>query len=152
MLLASIDPGLRKCGVAVWEDGKLVRAELVRGIKNVEGPWTWRSMAEAVRKYAGHVDSVAIELPQVYRPQKIPSADLIQLTAVVGAICQELYAGFCVAYLPREWKGSVPKEITELRAKSRLSATELASIRLPCASDANNVWDAIGIGLFHLKR
>lgn len=57
---------------------------------------------------------------------------------------------------PTKWKGSVKKDITHARIKKRLSPVELELYETQTAETAeslkHNVLDAIGIGLYVLKR
>jgi len=88
MLLKSVDPGLRTCGVALWRDGILTHAELVRGSPKAQGFDAWYPMAMAVA--LPHVDELAIELPQVYSRglSKGDPNDLIQLAVIVGVVAE----------------------------------------------------------------
>lgn len=158
----AIDPGLRGCGVSVWTDrGELCGASYIPGAKEGRGPQAWRVLAEAVARYACSVApygqiNLILEVPQVYvraRSKGDPN-DLIQVAAVVGALTGKLMVpgADCVAYLPAEWKGQTPKEITTARAQAALQADELSEVKLPAKSLQHNVWDAVALGLYHLKR
>ena len=156
-MLLSIDPGLRGCGVAAWGDDKqLLRAAYVKNPDEA----AWLPMVEAVKRefknLLNYITYVAIEIPQVYvqaRWKGDPN-DLIQLAGLVGCFCGALDGTGHKLYKPAEWKGQVKKEITEMRARKRLSATELAVVELPKAAHglAHNVWDSVALGLFHLGR
>jgi hypothetical protein len=150
-VLVSIDPGLQVCGLAAWQDGALVRARLV---KNPRDDWTGMlgAVDEEINRWAGLDDEIIIELPQVY--QRIKSKgdpnDLVRIAVLVGAIVARRTHKL---YLPAEWKGQTPKDVTELRARKRLSEEELAHVELPTAKGlTHNVWDAVGLGLRHLGR
>lgn len=105
--------------------------------------------------------TLVIEIPQVYRQgvSKGDPNDLIQLVGVAGAI---IGTGFqkVVTKLPKEWKGQVPKPtdtkkpyIIAERAKKRLSHKEYDRVLLPTnVRHQWDVWDAIGLGLSHLRR
>ena len=55
-------------------------------------------------------------------------------------------------YYPSQWKGSVPKPIMIERIKVKLTLPEIKRIQLPkTRSKQFDVWDAIGIGLHHLR-
>lgn len=153
----SIDPGLRHCGVALWEDKMLQESCLIVGSKpddrldNIEACY---KMAKAVSIYKG-VHTLIVEFPQAYRPkfQKGDPNDLLWLAAVVGAIATEyIPESNVITYLPREHKGQTPKEVIEQRVQKKLSPEELKNIVLPARSLQHNVYDAIGIGLFYLQR
>lgn len=98
--------------------------------------------------------SAVLEIPQVYvrnRSKGDPN-DLIMLAGLVGAFAYRFAEGH-VLYKPAEWKGQVKKEITEMRARKRLSPEELARVQLPSAKSlAHNVWDGVALGLFHFGR
>lgn len=114
----------------------------------------WRIMGQLVtRQYA--VDSFLVcEIPQVYardRSKGDPN-DLIDLAGVVGACTQE---ALTVEWspVPRDWKGQIPKHVTQARVLDALGAEELAAIdeTIP-ASLLHNVYDAIHLGLVYLRR
>jgi len=177
--LVSIDPGLRQCGVAIWEDKKLVKAQLVRspydGKNQFEAAWHMASavdnmvMIELFQRRAylaptpGVVgpDELVIERPQVIRGWTRNAGSITALTLVVGALLRsgatELTCKL-TEYLPVQQKGNVPKDIMEQRTRKRLSAAELAAVELPMhkgkisASLAHNVWDAVWLGLQHAGR
>jgi hypothetical protein len=176
-VLVSVDPGLRHCGVAVFEDGILVNAGLVKNPeKTGRGVNVWRSMSGAVASFVnrqGDVESVALEVMQVYGgPRGEDPNDLLELNAIQGAVLGVLEPwGPCGSYLPRQWKGQIDKTIMCRRIvkPGRLSDQELTNAgltRCPIVkktdlgvthrevSDSllHNVIDGIGIGLYHLKR
>lgn len=158
----SLDPGLRHCGVAVWRGTGLVWAGLVKGAPTGRGPQAWATMADEVfgavyqaRLPDFYVGGIVTEYPQVYRHGPGDPADLIELAGVVGAVVAGLSESppvHITGYLPRDWKGQVPKDVMCARIMSKLTPADLAAIQ-PCApSLLHNVQDAIGIGLFHLQK
>lgn len=167
--LVSIDPGLRHCGVAVFDVPVAERASLLAaGLpKNPEPQCgelslaSWASMALAVREWlqprlGDEPHQLVIELPRVYAAahQKGDQNDLIQLSGVVGmwggglpnvATRRSVY--------PRDWKGTLDADAFIKRIKQRLDAAEHLRVELPSSfSLHHNVWDAIGIGLHALGR
>lgn len=166
----SIDPGLRRCGIAIWDaNNKLVLAQLVTGI-DIGGtdPELWAALAFnlncVIEKAFGQIrfGTAVIEFPQIYRSlyQKGDQNDLTRLAGCVGYLASDLCAGSVETVLPHAWKGSVPKPKTAKepyiiaeRCKGKLSAEELGKIVLPRAARFQlDVWDAVGIGLWYLKR
>jgi hypothetical protein len=154
MRWASIDPGLRHCGVSVWEDKTLVEATLVLGDAQGTTAKTWRAMAWAVGKYLlgkgldQEFSKVFIEFPQIYdraRAKGDPN-DLLHLAAVVGAVIS--HWKHCEYVLPRAWKGQVPKSVTKSRCLARLSEKEKIQIH----GITHDVWDAVGIGLYFREK
>ncbi len=131
-------------------------AALVPNLNKGRGPEAWRDAACAVIEACGVevVSELVLEVPQVYRQglQKGDPADLIELAGVDGALAALITAGKTTGYLPQRWKGQVPKEIHHKRILAKLSETEKAAIEPTPASLLHNVYDAIGIGLFHLGR
>lgn len=163
--LLAIDPGIRGCGVAVFEDGVLSDAAYLKN-PNTSGGHTLEAstMAKEVvlwAKLGGTVEDLAVEWPQIYATairmgkSKADPNDLLPLTCVLGGVATCLQPAKAVSYKPREWKGNLPDEPTRTRTKSRLSGSELgvaeASARRIGAL-CHNMWDAVGIGLHHLGR
>jgi Holliday junction resolvasome RuvABC endonuclease subunit len=151
--MISVDPGLNGCGVAIWNVEKhLERASYV---KNPGDDFVSMVLAVArtIPRFSVLPNYLVTELPQVYtrtRSKGDPN-DLISLALFVGALAFYAGRGGYKLYKPAEWKGQVTKEITELRAKKRLTSDELAKIELPSAKSlAHNVWDAVALGLVHL--
>lgn len=158
-MILSIDPGIRGCGVACWSNtGSLQRAGYVVNDRLAGSDLiAIRSMAHAVDQWVYGHDMIArlvFEWPQVYAgPQnKINANDLLTLAGVDAAIATRIPAAV-TQYLPREWKGQLPKgEAFEARVKDRLGRPEVANVTLPRGGLAHNVWDAVGIGLFFFGR
>lgn len=156
-LIAAIDPGLLFCGLALFSgDGTLLAAELVDGYASTHKSVEWIEMGRAVaRRLAVQVDELVIERPKIYgsfSKFKGDQNDLLDIAAVVGAICAKVNAVNVVTFLPSDWKGQQPKEVTQRRVKLTLSDAEWAKVKLPQKSLEHNVYDAIGIGLAHLQK
>jgi hypothetical protein len=82
--------------------------------------------------------------------------DLLDIS-VIGAIV----AGYqrptdLVYYAAREWKGQVPKKVTEHRIKKILDQDELVilnrCLKLLPRGLHHNVYDAVALGAYHLRR
>src|SRR5262249_11948759 len=126
-LLASIDPGVRHCGVALWSDGVLVHAYLASQSK--DEPWL-----SFLRHLPTHLDQSVIEIPQVYPSSPVKHEDLIQLAASAGAIAGRLNCRVTQAR-PAIWtkQTTTNKEIRLERAWSKLTAGEIKKVDLPSA-------------------
>lgn len=159
--LLAIDPGLRHCGVASFRQGRLVGAALVQGAPEGRGWPAWITMTEAIELAVA--DRIApgavlvLERPQVYAVgmSKGDPDDLLELTGIVGAVAARLEAqgAHVTLYKPREWKGQVPKAVHNERVRSHLDPEELRILDgCGARSLIHNVTDAVGIGLFHLRR
>ncbi|AGC44557.1 hypothetical protein MYSTI_03245 [Myxococcus stipitatus DSM 14675] len=167
--LVSIDPGLRHCGVALFDvpgggSATLLAAGLPKNPEPQGGelsPSSWASMALAVRgwlqpRLGDESYQLIIEMPRVYAAahQKGDQNDLIQLSGVVGMLGGYLpNVATRRSVHPRDWKGTLDADAFIERIKQRLDASEHLRVELPSSSALHhNVWDAIGIGLHALGR
>lgn len=152
-MILCLDPGEKKAGVALFEDdGMLMRAWLATGD-------CWHATADSIPRDlpvgAARVTTVVIEKMQVYKEMPIPPGVLIQLSLMGGRVTGlfSTWAGAPVEYLPKTWKKQVPKKIHHGRIKKALSKGELSRVELPKdKKKAEDVWDAVGIGLYHLRK
>jgi hypothetical protein len=152
-MIVTLDPGAHEAGVAVWHrDGILADAYLVRAARR--DPWLHLAMLVKDELRDVDVEWVVIERPQVYvasRSKGDPN-DLITLALMAGAVAGLLEAPFLTEYKPAQWKGQAPKDVMIERIIRALTVDEHTRVRLPDAKSlAHNVWDAIGIGLYHLR-
>lgn len=92
--------------------------------------------------------NVVIERPTIYPRSPVPPNDIIELAITAGRIAERL-GGETVWVLPRRWKGTIPKAIMGERILKALTPEEFA--RIP-AKARHDVIDAIGLGLWYLKR
>lgn len=155
--LLAVDPGVRGCGIAYFRGPTLHFATYLRNpVEKGNGPTAWFGMADAVYfhfKELGYaVETFVLEVPQVYRVSKGDPNDLIDLAGVGGAIGASFPLKRAIGYKPREWKGTIKKEIHHPRILAQLSPAELECIAEKRKTYVHNVTDAIGIGLFFLER
>jgi hypothetical protein len=154
-MILCLDPGAQAAGVALFENNGILRLAFLAQGKN------WQETADALFKRLGDhailVTAVALERMQVYddTPPKYAN-DLITLSLMAGRVTGFfLGAGYNIAikeYLPREWKGGVPKEIMTNRIKGMLTQKERDCIEEPRAKSLmHNVYDGVGIGIFHTR-
>ena len=175
VVILSVDPGLRKCGCALFDaSGRLAAAALVLGEQEAstdrarERAPVYRTMGEEVfgwsrhraRELGSNVEHLVIEFPvvrkrghQLEEKRGVDPNDIARLAGVVGAILASVEAPATV-WLPEEWKGQVPEEIHNERALSKLSPEELALIpvRVRAKDFDHNVVDGIAIGLHYVGR
>ena len=145
----SIDPGLRKCGCALWSpDGTLLRAWTARARGSSRGPAMWVKMVNAI-KLSPDISVLVVEQMQVYQDRKTNADDLLELTGVLGALSWRFKGAKLVGYKPAEWKKQAPKKVVHARLKARLSPEELKSVEKKATHDA---WDAIGIGAYYFRK
>lgn len=157
-MILAVDPGVNEAGVALFEDGELVAAWLSRGAG-------WHSTASqvltdvALRVVPDVFEEVVIERPQVYRQRLLKGDpnDLIDVALCAGAVAGKLaswgHGVVVTTYRPGQWKKQVPKRIKNKRDVAKLSDDENDRILWPTSKeDKTHVADAIGVGLYHLKR
>jgi len=145
----SIDPGLRKCGCALWSpNGTLRRAWTARARGSARGPMAWVKMVDAI-KIAPDISVLVCEQMQVYSERRENADDLLELTGVLGALAWRFKGAEMRGFKPAEWKGQVPKHVMQARLKKRLTSAELKVMAKNCTHDA---WDAIGIGAYHFRK
>jgi hypothetical protein len=152
-MLISLDPGVQVAGVAIFEDFELSRAFLVRGDGWHEtASNAWDIIRDSYPASVLILADVVVEIPQIYDTRQIDVNDLITLSLMAGAFVGK-GSPFVTTYLPAQWKGQVPKRIMTNRTKNKLSPEECARVELPSARGLqHNVWDAVGIGLHHLRK
>lgn len=154
----AVDPGLRGCGVALFEPviGLAWATYLPNTMIDGRGPDRHSAMA---RKIAHHVAAMGgfknliVEFPRIYpkgpRDRRSDPNDLLDVAGVAGAVAA-LFENVLWVF-PQEWKGQVPKEVMNSRVKKRLTPEELRRITSVGALDHNTL-DAVGIGLHLLGR
>jgi hypothetical protein len=168
--LLAVDPGIRGCGVAFFENMTLRIAKYVKNpALHGDGLEAQLAMARAVFEVAYDVYLLVVEWPQVYQgsKQKGDPRDLLTLAGVDASICTLVRASQCVRYLPAEWKGQVPGDLMCCRVvgceamackkhapvlPGKLSSVELLCCQHQPQGKFHNVADAIGLGLKHLGR
>lgn len=161
----AVDPGLRGCGVAGFaKDGHLAFAVYVKNSeKETRGPRAWVSMAYEIRGAClgfAALHGVPVLLLEVMRinvdrvgrliEAKDP-ADVLECQGVQGAVAA-LMPWDSIGILTKDWKGQLPKRVSNIRSRAALTPQELARVTLPAKSLEHNVWDAIGIGLYYARR
>lgn len=155
--LLTVDPGLRGCGVAYFVGPELKWAGYPENPeKKKRGPEAWFAIAEAIyfkfKDLEYRVDEYVCEIPQVYRQSKGDPNDLIEISGVAAAVGALFPCDTVSGYKPREWKGQIKKELHHPRIIAQLSPEEMTRIAEPRKTLLHNVYDAIGIGLYHLDR
>ena len=170
-MIVSIDPGKNHTAWALWiSSGRLVAAGLARNPlahkKGYTAPEVWSGCASEVIRQISRVPEsskdldgpigLVCERPKVRKLSNEDPNDLLDLTGVLGCIIQGLKVTrgcLCVwAPLPEEWKGQLPKTVTQERVNAALSEEEKKSI-LPCPEGlSHNIYDAIHLGIVHFER
>jgi len=160
-LVIAIDPGVHGCGVAFLINGKLKAAYYVP--TNTES--LIRDDMIDLHEVKATEACFILEKPQIYKTRLLKGDpnDLIDVAVAGGEMLGRLY-DIVVWHVSREritvekivpavWKKQLPKEVVQERVKPKLTPQELACVVKPKpASLMHNVWDAVGIGLWGVKR
>lgn len=155
-LLVVFDPG-GKLGYAVFEHGKLVDCGYGKHHKFLDKPvWKYRAggvfLVERPKSYPGRKSK---QDPNALMQTDFRAGELTQLYRMCGYLLEEVCP-------PNAWKGNIGKpegdeqyEI-EARVLERLDEGELALLYANSSARSDklddNMIDAIGIGLWRLKR
>lgn len=154
----AVDPGTRLSAWAVFEEDGKGQIGLTRSVAE--------SLPERVSEMAGALYAVAakyqateiiVEMPRVYRTgkQKGDPNDLVDLAFAAGGIAVILSAieglTHVVIPYPREWKGTIPKNIHHARLRMQVPEVVQAIDQIP-KSLQHNVWDAVGLALWGLGK
>lgn len=178
-MILAIDPGIRGCGVALFDPtGELAFARYVRNsVKEGDGPAALVGMAHAVcatlaarLTLTSQIKTLIVEWPQVYRGPLLKGDpnDLLALAGVDGAIAALFPQADLRRFKPAEWKNQIPPNVCAMRIVNALKDHErprfdrfdqfLAALLKARASDEeiggtdHNTADAIGIGLKFVGR
>lgn len=154
-MMISIDPDLRNPAYALFQDGKLIRADFWQGSTVLRGPKAWVAVVGQVKDTLldYEPDTCVVELPMYYAGKSV-GEDILELSSALGAILGVVVTvnpGIrLVEYRPRAWKGTMKKEIHQrVVILPSLDKQEAALIGKRHRED---VIDAVGLGLFHLGR
>lgn len=149
--LISIDPGTKEIGWATWHSGRLAGCGL---LKFNDLSILRRMVADQFSSLRPEHREVIVEEPKVYLRGKADPEDILQLAKVAGAVGS--VSSYTTFVKPGTWKGQVPKTIHHNRIQKLLCYDEMERVdycmsAVPAAKK-HNVWDAIGLGLYHLQR
>lgn len=154
--LLCVDPGKNTCGVALFVNetfqvGALLSAESTFDLACVIEEWWY---TQRVRFCLSKCDVLIVEGQQVYGGLGHANPnDLLPLAYLAGAVFARIQATNKQMPLPRQWKGSLKKEIFTRRILSGLRKEELITLdEVACPkAKLHNVVDAIGLGLWFLR-
>jgi len=145
MKVIAIDPG-KDSGVAVFIDCVLQHVALV----------DWDAPIEVTRVAVPGGNVVICEVPQSYRMGAASRHSLLTLSFRAGYLVGLLRPEAFKLVTPQEWKGQTPKRIQQVRTAAVLLTQEhvvlMSAMRDIPESKQHNVWDAVGIGLWYLRR
>lgn len=150
MKTLTIDPSVRSCGWAFWDNDRLKASGLVRSSHKDDDWQTGGQGIGAVLRAIGRrnkIDKVYCEFPAFHGGTKgavtASSGALVKLSWMVGF----LDGLFTPEFIPFElvpvnkWKGQLPKEVINERIKKILPESVWKNFK-------KDTWDAVGLGLF----
>lgn len=163
--LLTFDPGTLRAGIAHFQHGDLVFADVVAmpdvdiGQRVVALGRKLKLLPVISQRRAPL--RIVVEFPEVYPPgsaqaKKVNPRDILWVSAAVGAVLTALPHNVQVEVIdvnPKTWKGNLSKDGGNDVAFDALFPAEQAL--LPKKRSGNyddNMLDAVGIGLHHLKR
>jgi len=161
----SIDPGKHQVAMASWSaTGNLINAESIRlpEAQKVRADH-WAILGDLTAKKIISLCviyeklNIITEVPEVHQrgSGKGDPNDLIDLAGVVGAIVGAIRARresseVVWSPLPKEWKGQLPKTVTQQRVNKEKKKKKKS--RIQWSGEKHNIYDAIHLGLVYLHR
>ena len=157
MKLLAIDPGLKACGWALYENNFLHKCGIILGEKN--------NPIKAILKIYDTIldieicpNYLVVEKPHIAISREVDPNDILDITLMAGA-CLTLDSfdpEKVWVPTPQEWKGSTPKLICHHRMFKKLTETEKFIIQ-ECLKNVprslhHNAYDAAALGLKYLER
>jgi hypothetical protein len=151
-----IDPSIRHCGYASFEDLKLRSFGILESSVRYDWKQAADEIADKVKKLVQHngYRLVAIEMPSVYGGSGAVARDTNSITKLaygVGVMVGMLryIADGCsdIDLVPvLDWKGNLPKQLTTVRV------TKKYGVKLDWRSKEHNTADAIALGDWYLAN
>ena len=143
--ILAVDPGVKCMGWAMFQTEFMIDCGLARGA-NLQ-----QTLADLPVSFCSHL---VVEDQQIYQTTKARHSDILKLAQAAGGVIGRVQCFNLELVKPRTWKGNVPKTIFMSRILTKLDESEISIFdRLSCPKSLkHNVLDAIGIGLYKLKR
>lgn len=154
--LVAVDPGKSACGVALFINerfraGAYLKAEETFDLGIAVESWVRQHQKRFT--LPDTVDVLVVEGQQIYGAVSYANPnDLLPLAYLAGAVFARVPAHARRMPLPRQWKGSLKKELFTRRILSSMRADErivLEEVDCP-KSKLHNVLDAVGLGLWSI--
>lgn len=145
-MMVAIDPGKHASGWAAFVGGELVLCGYTGSAK---------TLVAALYPIYREPSLAVIEAPRVYdrKRWKGDPNDLIDISIAGGILVGALRPKEIRIIRPQDWKGQTPKHIQADRTLAKLTEAERSQLEgVTTKSKLHNVIDAVGIGLWELKR
>lgn len=165
-LTLCFDPGKHTFGIALFDGARMLALDTIKVDKEPEdqcparvgrAAFQWSEKVTALYAPAQVITRVVMEWPMVYQGERVKDPNnLLWLTAACGALAV-LFHVDTLMVKPRQWKGTVPKEVMTTRIIKRLAVNdaELSLVKLLEAArgeTAHHALDAAGMGLWACGR
>lgn len=152
--ILAIDPGVRLCGVALFAGVQLVEATIVRCTeKNVSDFVVALTMAKQLP--AAYVDTLVIERMLIYdKAQQLGDPNHLARIEFIAGVLTRDFKGLSANVLrptAREWKGTIRKSIHHKRIIAECPKAAQLAAATP-KTYRHNVYDAVGLGLWAIRR
>jgi len=156
-MLVSIDPGTRNLGWAAFVGPDLVACGCSR-TKERDVDAQAQDHVRQVRAGCGRIHTVQVVVERMVhhsgRGASVPN-DLLDVQ-YVGAVVAGAIGRYALSYRASDWKGTIPKAVHHPRIRAALTDAEEAIVAAALDStpktNHKEILDAIGIGLYHVKR
>lgn len=169
--LLAIDPGKNALGWAYYSGGGILMATGVVRAEHIPASVGGAAVTDVARHVLNELElllctfepaaGLVVEQMQIYKgpQQKGDPNDLIELTYISGGVHRLPIVrrdAEHVLAVPHDWKGQAPKDVMKTRIRDSLRDLErqlfAVSVQSVPASLQHNAWDAVGLGLWALKR
>lgn len=169
--LLAVDPGKNALGWAYYSPGGILMATGVVRADHVAAGVGGAAVTDVARHVLNELElllgtfepaaGLVVEQMQVYRgpQQKGDPNDLIELSYISGGVHRLPVVRRDAEHLlvvPHDWKGQAKKDVMQTRIRESLTDLErqlfAVSVQAVPASLQHNAWDAVGLGLWALKR
>lgn len=152
-----VDPGVKGCGLALFEGQNLVWACYVSRTRRPKHRLAGPDRNDLIDLTTGfEIDGGLVEHMRI-RPEALRKGDqndLVDVAFIAGGLA---FLWGLHPVKPETWKGQVPKGIMVNRIMCRLTEDEAESVTWPSKGSPSkglnhNVADAVGIGLWDNRR
>ena len=163
MKLVTVDPGVRKCGWALFEEERLVDCGwVIAGVAASRPQWV-KTARELLAEIFRHVPSedwedlrFAVEQMHSRSTRKEAWESLLEISRMTGAFGAFAYPCPVELVSPTKWTGRMKKEKHQKRTKLLLTPEErdimVVTLAEAPVSAHSEVVDAIGMGLYLTGR
>ena len=137
MIVMGIDPGAQHAGWCVMDENDIITLGVATGEKD--------ELLPSLGLWRGQIDVLVVERMQAYPQSTVPVGDLLDVQFTGGFLAGTLAAKTLLTPRPREWKGTIPKDIHHRRIIARLGSHATVRLGQIKKTIRHNAIDAIGL-------